>query len=961
MDLIFHPANSFPTRTLPLLFLGLMLSAVCTLAQEVKPVPLENLPPHGTFWSLQRTNCPPWPLYPPYLRELGVPVYFLGYGNAYLLDDASVDYMAIYKEREAERALRRLEWEAGLLNDDEYWALEGGRPAMMMRSLSSSYAYENPVFLTNLVVSLDGSQPMTASFSIAGGTNNVPYDILKSTNAATAISQWDWLGLGYTSNRYTFSNQPLNQAFFILAKPQKTMVVGWGNDVVGQCSVPAGTTNAMMVTGGGGQSLALLNNGTVVAWGQNGYGQGSVPTNLAGVTMIASGWYHNVALLTNGTVTAWGLNTPSIGYTLTNAPADLTNAIVISAQALHSLTLRSNGTVVAWGYNGSGETNVPSGLSNVVAIAAGYQHNLAVKSDGTVVAWGDNGSGQTNVPAGLSNVVDVAAGVAHSVALRKDGSVVAWGRNSYGETNVPVGLTNVVAIAAGGDPYNDSSYSLALKQDNTVISWGSGEVVTPLGGMSNVIAIANGADHALAIRSGPRTPVITLQPTDQYQIGGGNVTFTAKGAGLYGVTYQWKTNGVNLAGATNATLTLSNVQAAQALDYAVTVGNEVGTITSPNAKLYLVTPPVLLSQTPMPTNQGTIFQEPLALSVAATAPGQSSGFPLSYQWKFNGTNINGATSKSYTLLGGASTVGAYNVVVTNAAGSASASWQVTNFTYVGSYVVPGTLAYHLATNAVARTNGYTPGANLVELSGWTWEIYYPTNMHLLTNAVWSTNFWLKDAQGLTATSIGASNNPAGQRSVTMVSPRHYLYATHVGSPETIAFLDTNNVVHWRSTLGRTDLGFDSSVGILNADLPPSIGFLPVVPTNLMNYLPTNATSFVQGIGMNQDMSLFSQPMMFGYPPSVGWDSSKVIPYGLGTNWSLATRDGDSSAPARLLIGNQLVLLSHNYSGGVAGSGPNYAFQFNSINEKMHYLSTNNNAGTDYQLIPFSLTNWPAIH
>jgi hypothetical protein len=826
-------------------------------AEGIQLVPPEKVPLDGSFWSLQRTNYPPLPFNP----FPGLPLYYLGYRNDFLVDDTSVDFEAIYKERESERVLRRLEWEVGLLSNDEYWALEGGRSAMMMSSLMSSYASGNAVYLFDMAAAGGDSQPMTASFNIAGGTNNVPYDILKSTNVADNLSQWSWLGIGYTSNRYTFSNQPLDQAFYILAKPQKTMVVGWGNDVVGQCAVPPGMTNAMMVAGGGGQSLALLNNGTVVAWGQNRYGQGSVPTNLTGVTMIASGWYHNVALLTNGVVTAWGLNAASLGWHLTEVPSNLANATVISAQALHSLALTSNGTVVAWGYNQFGETNVPSGLSNVVAIAAGYQHNLAAKSDGTVVAWGYNGFGQCDVPAGLSNVVDVAAGIAHSLALRNDGTVVAWGGNSFGETNVPVGLSNVVAIAAGGDPLNNSSYSLALKNDNTVAAWGDGEVLDPIAGLNNVIAIANGADHALAIRSGPRTPVITLEPTDQYQIADGNATFAARGAGLYGVTYQWQTNGVNISAATNASLTLTNVQASHQSAYSVIVSNEVGSILSSNANFYLVTAPVIISQTPMPTNQVAIYQEYLTLSVAVTALGQFNGFPLSYQWKFNGTNISGATSSSYTLLGDASTAGTYSVTVTNAAGSAGATWQVT-WTYTGSYVDVGTLAYHLATNAVGRTNGYTSSpSNTVELSGWTRAVYSATNMALLTNSVWSTNFWLKGVQGLSATPIGLLNNPGGQGLVTMVSPRHCLFANHMHNVETdrfiAAFLDTNNVIYWRTNVQTVLVEEDTSVGILNADLPSSVGYLPVLPTNYSNYLPTNDTSYVQGIGMNQDMRLFS--------------------------------------------------------------------------------------------------------
>src|ERR1700720_743958 len=43
--------------------------------------------------------------------------------------------------------------------------------------LNGSYAYANPVYFTNFVVSSGGSHPMTAVFAIGGGTNFVPYDI----------------------------------------------------------------------------------------------------------------------------------------------------------------------------------------------------------------------------------------------------------------------------------------------------------------------------------------------------------------------------------------------------------------------------------------------------------------------------------------------------------------------------------------------------------------------------------------------------------------------------------------------------------------------------------------------------------------------------------------------------------------------------------------------------------------
>jgi hypothetical protein len=145
---------------------------------------------------------------------------------------------------------------------------------------------------------------------------------------------------------------------------------------------------------------------------------------------------------------------------------------------------------------------------------------------------------------------------------------------------------------------------------------------------------------------------------------------------------------------------------------------------------------------------------------------------------------------------------------------------------------------------------------------------------------------------------------------------------------------------------------------LNEDLPSSVGFLPVLPTNYFLYLPTNSSSYVQGISMNQDMKIFGQRMHFGDPNNINWNSAGSAPFGLGTNWSIAILPGDSGCPERFLIGNQLVLLTQHF---FAVFGPNLASQFDAINQQMHYLSTNNAAGTDYQLTPFSLTNWPTIH
>lgn len=269
---------------------------------------------------------------------------------------------------------------------------------------------------------------------------------------------------------------------------------------------------------------------------------------------------------------------------------------------------------------------------------------------------------------------------------------------------------------------------------------------------------------------------------------------------------------------------------------------------------------------------------------------------------------------------------------------------------------PGTLAYHLSTNAAGRASGHAGNYDSMKaLSGWGYAEYTITNLDKLTNAVWSTNFWLRGVQGLSATCIGFSNGLGGQGLITMVSPRHYLFSTHM-HPEgyRVAFLDTNNTIHWRRTLDRVDVANDTSVGILNEDLPASVGYLPVLPANYANVLPVDNVSTLQGIGMNQDMAIFSQPMNFGSSANVRWSSQRAVPMGVGTNWNVAIRAGDSSDPEMLLIGNQLVLVSHNFA---VNGGPNYAGQISAINEAMHSLSKKNHVRSDYRLTEISLKNW----
>jgi alpha-tubulin suppressor-like RCC1 family protein len=357
-------------------------------------------------------------------------------------------------------------------------------------------------------------------------------------------------------------------------------VLSWGVNANGQTNVPADLTSVAAIAGGWHHSMALKNNGTVIVWGANDRGQTNVPAGLSNVVAIASrSGDQCMALRADGTVVVWGDNS----FGLTNVPPGLSNVIAISASGSRCLALRSDGTAVSWGSS----QGIPSGFTNLIAVSAGDFASLFLRADGTVAATG------AIVPPNVTNIIAIAAGGGHNLALKADGTVIGWGDNGSGQISIPAGLSNVVAIAAG------DYHSLALRKDGTVVVWGryfAGRFLVPTvpAGLANVVAIAAGSDHDLVLLKNSSPPFITEQPTNQTIVVGNPATFTvAAGPTTLSLSFQWRFNDTNdIRDATNSSLTLSNVQSADAGLYSVLITNSSGSILSSNALLSVDHPPL---------------------------------------------------------------------------------------------------------------------------------------------------------------------------------------------------------------------------------------------------------------------------------------------------------------------------------------------------------------------------------
>jgi len=82
---------------------------------------------------------------------------------------------------------------------------------------------------------------------------------------------------------------------------------------------------------------------------------------------------------------------------------------------------------------------------------------------------------------------------------------------------------------------------------------------------------------------GPFPPAITVPPVSQSAVEGSNVVLSVVANGTGPFSYQWSFNGTNILGATNATLTLTNLHPNQSGGYAATITTPYGTITSSGA------------------------------------------------------------------------------------------------------------------------------------------------------------------------------------------------------------------------------------------------------------------------------------------------------------------------------------------------------------------------------------------
>jgi|GEM_PF-2559534 len=272
--------------------------------------------------------------------------------------------------------------------------------------------------------------------------------------------------------------------------------------------------------------------------------------------------------------------------------------------------------------------------------------------------------------------------------------------------------------------------------------------------------------------------------------------------------------------------------------------------------------------------------------------------------------------------------------------SAFAIGEQTTRTLTGN--TSGSLRAHLVAQIDTRAAPFTGYADRARVfSDWNPGTSYERNTSCFVTGVDMTPVATWNSE-----TAAYGNSWRGQ---TLVSPRHYIGAAHWAVPvgTTLHFVTSDNTVVARTITARqTIAGTDIIVGVLNADVPGTIGFARVLPDAWAAKLPTLAQYEYPCVSMDQGQQVFIREIT-----SLGASVICQRP-------KLASRlsfykdaiSGDSGSPVFLIVNNAMVLLTTWYSGG-GGAGPFITHNRAAINAAMTTL------GGGYQLTDVDLSGF----
>lgn len=156
-------------------------------------------------------------------------------------------------------------------------------------------------------------------------------------------------------------------------------------------------------------------------------------------------------------------------------------------------------------------------------------------------------------------------------------------------------------------------------------------------------------------------PKIVVQPVSITVTNGSNAVFSVVATGTGVIRYQWKKDGIEIPGATNAVFGIPNVSLSDIGLYSVVVTDDISSVESEPAQLIVMMAPTILRQ---PQHQFAFLGDTVEFDVEAIGTQ-----PLWYRWRRVSTGIATNIGFSKLILTNVQAAHAqfYNVIITNIA------------------------------------------------------------------------------------------------------------------------------------------------------------------------------------------------------------------------------------------------------------------------------------------------------
>jgi T5SS/PEP-CTERM-associated repeat protein len=526
------------------------------------------------------------------------------------------------------------------------------------------------VQLTNDHVNIDGSMTLDSGY-IDFGDITVTARVGRATSGVLTIHSGGvsagTMTVGGLTNSTGFLNMDGGQLLVssLMSIGRNPSTIGTAMILGGHLSVPNDDTRI----GDEGGGVLVISNATATVTnlqvGRDPAATGSLTLQQGGVIQVQSDVQVGRFNGSTGLVSVAGGRLLASGFTIYvgrggNGQLTLSNGTVTAARLLVAADKTNS-------VGGTGLLSANGGVllvsSNLMVGSASFSSGQAVLNGGTVVVTNAQGTAVSTISSGALGI-NSGSLISDNLQLTNTSGQLTFKGGTLDSKNTTVANGSAFVIGDGIHPANfhlsggTHAFANGLVISSNATLDGCGTIIGAIVNHGTILTNCGGTTVV--------PPAIATQPTGQVVTQNGTLSLSVSATGTAPLSYQWMHGSGILTGATSSAYVKTNVQPADAGDYAVIITNAAGAVTSAVAVVTVLVPP---SISVPPQNETVVVGGTASFSVTATGTQ-----PMTYQWQFGSTDIAGATTSAYVKTNVQPVdVGTYTVVITNIAGAVRSS------------------------------------------------------------------------------------------------------------------------------------------------------------------------------------------------------------------------------------------------------------------------------------------------